>query len=180
VLGKLVACTVQPLVEFAGNLSLLDACCTACGCVIPCSSCSLSVNAEPFGNPAQPVALDLLHLPKGLTQLELRNIDVTTSPAAFMAAANGHAYAAGDSAGSARFQQPSGAVFVAVAGCSSGAAAAMNAHDQQQQQPAAAGMLPLPGMGGEAAAVLGQLACLKLESCRLRTRQLQVRLCCCR
>jgi hypothetical protein len=46
-------------------------------------------------------------------------------------------------------------------------------------------VLPLPRMGGEAAAVLGQLACLKLESCRLRTRQLQVRLhcymcyCCC-
>ncbi|WIA18363.1 hypothetical protein OEZ85_009828 [Tetradesmus obliquus] len=35
---------------------------------------SLSVNAEPFGSPPQPVALDLLQLPRGLTQLELRNL----------------------------------------------------------------------------------------------------------
>jgi hypothetical protein len=64
---------------------------------------------------------------------------------------------------------------VAVADCSSGAAAAMTHQTQQQQQQAEM----LPRIGGEAAAVLGQLACLKLESCRLRTRQLQVRAHCC-
>lgn len=43
---------------------------------------SLSVAAEPFAHPPEPVSLDLCQLPQGLTSLELRNIDVITPPAA--------------------------------------------------------------------------------------------------
>jgi hypothetical protein len=186
--GKLCACWAARLLCCAPtNLCLLIPSEQLPVAFVILCSCSLSVNAEPFGTPPQPVALDLLHLPKGLTQLELRNIDITTSPAAFLAAgaaaADGHAFATGDSAGAPTVQQqPSGAAFAAVAGSAIGAASAVDAHaPQQQQQQQAVGMLPLPRMRGDAGAVLGQLACLKLESCRLRTRQLQVRLhrCCC-
>jgi hypothetical protein len=45
--------------------------------------CSLSVSAEPFGSPPQPVPLDLLTLPRGLTALELRNVDIITPPTEF-------------------------------------------------------------------------------------------------
>uniref|UniRef100_A0A383VIH7 F-box domain-containing protein n=1 Tax=Tetradesmus obliquus TaxID=3088 RepID=A0A383VIH7_TETOB len=129
---------------------------------------SLSVNAEPFGSPPQPVALDLLQLPKGLTQLELRNVDITTSPAAFVAAAAAASTLSNVSAFAQ--QQPGGLAFAAVAGSSSAAAAAAAGVYAQ----AAAGMLPLPRARADAAAaVLGQLASLKLESCRLRSRQLE-------
>lgn len=131
---------------------------------------SLSVNAEPFGSPPQPVALDLLQLPRGLTQLELRNVDITTSPAAFVAAAA--AAGALSSISASAQQQPVGVAFAAVAGSSSSAAAAAAAGGVHAQP--AVGMLPLPRARADAAAaVLGQLASLKLESCRLRSRQLE-------
>lgn len=131
---------------------------------------SLSVNAEPFGSPPQPVALDLLQLPRGLTQLELRNVDITTSPAAFVAAAA--AAGALSSFSASAQQQPVGVAFAAVAGSSSSAAAAAAAGGVHAQP--AVGMLPLPRARADAAAaVLGQLASLKLESCRLRSRQLE-------
>eukprot|EP00882_Tetradesmus_deserticola_P003943 GHRQ01004169.1.p1 GENE.GHRQ01004169.1~~GHRQ01004169.1.p1 ORF type:complete len:540 (+),score=233.07 GHRQ01004169.1:193-1812(+) len=140
---------------------------------------SLSVNAEPFRSPPQPVALNLLHLPKGLTELDLRNIDITTPPAALLAAAaaaprrraDAGSCIVTDSGCAAAGQQPSGLPFAADAGSCSAAVEDVHA-DQTMQQPAV-GTLPLPRAQDEAAAVLGQLACLKLESCRLRSRQLE-------
>eukprot|EP00878_Enallax_costatus_P036691 GHUV01041228.1.p1 GENE.GHUV01041228.1~~GHUV01041228.1.p1 ORF type:complete len:404 (+),score=134.30 GHUV01041228.1:64-1212(+) len=97
---------------------------------------SLYVSAEPFGLPSQPVPLDLLHLPRGLTSLELRNVDVTTPPAMLAAAADPVLQQAGSVAG---------------------------AGVRAEQTHAA----------NTATDVLGQLACFRLESCRLRTPQLQ-------
>jgi hypothetical protein len=41
-----------------------------------CSCCRLFISAEPFSSPPCPLPLDLTRLPKGLQQLELRNIDL--------------------------------------------------------------------------------------------------------
>jgi hypothetical protein len=142
---------------YSGSLNLLSLFLSLLLLLSLLLSCSLSVNAEPFGSPPQPVALDLLHVPKGLTQLELRNVDITTSPAALIAAAASSAAGVANAAGSS----------------SAPAAAAASVQAKQQQEPAV-GVLPLPRAQGGADSVLGQLACLKLESCRLRTRQLEV------
>lgn len=100
--------------------------------------CSLTVSAEPFGSPCQPVPLDLLHLPRGLTSLELKNVDVITPPAMLAAAAGAalHQVVPGTSIAAARQAEQNRSSFESV---------------------------------------LNQLACLKLESCRLRNPQLQVR-----
>lgn len=98
---------------------------------------SLSVSAEPFGNPSQPVPLDLLHLPRGLESLELRHVDIITPPALLAAAAG----------------------------------AVLQPEDGMAGTSAAAGPAE---RGSQVENVLGQLECFKLESCRLRTPQLQV------
>jgi len=103
--------------------------------------CSLSVSAEPFGSPPHPIPLDLLALPPGLTSLELRNVHITTSPAALAGAAEGSAIRA---------------------------------------EPEAASSCSSPAVQTECIALVGgsvlhHLACLKLESCRLRAPQLKVR-----
>jgi len=151
----------------------------------PCSCSSLSVSAEPFGSPPQPVPLDLLDLPPGLTSLELRNIDVTSHPADLMEAAA--AQAAADfttvpvAAGAACFaaphvaqgppcplQQQQQGVGCGVQGvCSSGASRCDGGSSGEAGGPGGSS-------GGGPRAVLQHLERFQLESCRLRAPQLQV------
>lgn len=134
------------------------------------------MSAEPFGSPPQPVPLDLLDLPPGLTSLELRNIDVTSHPAGLEAAAAAGAdfttapVAAGFAAPQGPpcpLQQQQQGVGAGVQGvCSSGAS---------RCDGGSSGAAVGPGSsGGGARAVLQQLERFQLESCRLRAPQLKV------
>jgi hypothetical protein len=151
------------------------------------------VNAEPFGQTPQPVPLDLLDLPPGLTHLELRNIDVTSQPAEFAEANTAPASAVASEAAA----QPAVAARLVPqccpmrsyhsqlgglqqggfnsrptsggSGSSGSAAGGWSEHSCQDRSSS------ISGDRGSSRGVLRRLESFKLESCRLRAAQLQVR-----
>jgi hypothetical protein len=139
-------------------------------------ACSLFVNAEPFDHAPQPVPLDLLDLPPGLTHLELRNIDVISQPADLAAAAAPYpSFATAPSAPPPSQAQQQGLGLAGLEDCGSlglggghsGSGSSGGAGVERRSSCSSDG-------GGGARGMLQHLESFKLESCRLRAAQLQV------
>jgi hypothetical protein len=158
------------------------------------------VNAEPFGQTPQPVPLDLLDLPPGLTHLELRNIDVTSQPADLAAAKTAPGSAVFDEATTAAAEPAVAARLVpqccpmqrynsqlgglqqgglslgpASAGNSSSSGSATGGGSEHSCWERSSSSSGDGGSSHGSRGVLRGLESFKLESCRLRAAQLQVR-----
>lgn len=144
--------------------------------IMLCLSRSLSVNAEPFDHAPQPVPLDLLDLPPGLTHLELRNIDVISQPADLAAAAAPYpsfsAAAAAAAAAPAASAQPQKAAGLGVSIGLGGGRSCSGSSDGGGVERCSS--CSTSDGGGGARGMLQHLESFKLESCRLRAAQLQV------
>lgn len=194
-------CSRQGFIHCGAYSALQAADCSLCCCFLCC--CSLSVNAEPFGNTPQPVPLDLLDLPPGLTRLELRNIDVTSRPADLAAAAAPQPPAAAAAApavaatvaeggtptaacwpaglaglqAAAALRQPQQPRnhFGLGSGSGSSSGVSSNSSSGGSSNNSAGRCSEQGGSGSGVPGVLRHLESFKLESCRLRAAQLQVR-----
>ena len=122
------------------------------------------MNAEPFGSSPQPVPLDVTALPHGLTSLELRNVDITTPPAALAAAAAPAASCVTELSDMQQQQQEGPALSM------------QDGFAATSSSDGGGGGRGDTGAGSSCSqrGVLQQLESFKLESCRLRTAQLQV------
>lgn len=141
--------------------------------------CSLSVNAAPFDHAPQPVPLDLLDLPPGLTHLELRNIDVISQPADLTAAAAPYpSFATAPSAPQPPSFQPQQQAGLEACGSTGLGGSHSGSGCTSGGSSGGAGMERVSSCssdgGGGMRGMLQHLESFKLESCRLRAAQLQV------